>query len=381
VDYKQQNMQPKNTTMKYVNIILLVLTMPAPSVWAQIAVPFTSDQWKFETKDYRLETYNGKPAVWAKGNRLTLPSAVFENGIIEYDVAFPHSRGFIGVGFRMQDQENYERFYLRPHQSGNPDACQYTPVYNGSEAWQLYHGEGYGVPIPYTFDAWIHIKLVVSGQYMEVFVNDIDNPVLFSELKRPAMKGSFALDASGPGNHFANFVYTPLETVPLKGSPKPTPSAPAGTITHWQVSSPFAEKILANQVSLKGVDVKTLDWKKMVAENTGTVNLAMTAKQTQEVNTVLAKFVIDSERDQVKTMQFGFSDKARVFLNGTILYTGEDAYRSRDYRFLGTIGYFDAVHLYLRKGRNEICVAVSENFGGWGIKAKFEDPAGIRLED
>ena len=45
---------------------------------------------------------------------------------------------------------------------------------------------------------------------------------------------------------------------------------------------------------------------------------------------------------------------------------------SRDYRFLGTIGYFDAVYLQLKKGRNDLWIAVSENFGGWGIKAKLE---------
>jgi len=37
----------------------------------------------------------------------------------------------------------FEHFYIRPHQSGNPDANQYTPVFNGVSAWQLYHGALY----------------------------------------------------------------------------------------------------------------------------------------------------------------------------------------------------------------------------------------------
>jgi hypothetical protein len=57
---------------------------------------------------------------------------------------------------------------------------------------------------------------------------------------------------------------------------------------------------------------------------------------------------------------------------------GADDYRSRDYRFLGTIGYFDELYLPLKKGENELIFAVSEDFGGWGIKALFEDPVGIR---
>jgi len=47
--------------------------------------------------------------------------------------------------------------------------------------------------------------------------------------------------------------------------------------------------------------------------------------------------------------------------------------RARDYRFYGTIGYWDQLFLDLKKGRNEIVIAVSENFGGWGVEAKFDD--------
>ena len=62
--------------------------------------------------------------------RLTT-SVSFTNGIIEYDVAFTAKRNFIGVKFRQQDAKNSEEFYIRPHQSGNPDANQYTPIFNG----------------------------------------------------------------------------------------------------------------------------------------------------------------------------------------------------------------------------------------------------------
>jgi hypothetical protein len=39
--------------------------------------------------------------------------------------------------------ENYESFFRPPAQVGNPDAVQYTPVYNDVSAWQLYHGPGF----------------------------------------------------------------------------------------------------------------------------------------------------------------------------------------------------------------------------------------------
>jgi len=52
---------------------------------------------------------------------------------------------------------------------------------------------------------------------------------------------------------------------------------------------------------------------------------------------------------------------------------------SRDYRFLGTIGFFDQLFLPLKKGSNELWFVVSENFGGWGVKAKLENMDKISL--
>ena len=52
-------------------------------------------------------------------------------------------------------------------------------------------------------------------------------------------------------------------------------------------------------------------------------------------------------------------------------------YRSRDYRFLGSIGWSDTVVLPLDEGDNDLVVAVAEDFGGWGIQGRFTDAAGI----
>jgi hypothetical protein len=68
-----------------------------------------------------------------------------------------------------------------------------------------------------------------------------------------------------------------------------------------------------------------------------------------------------------------------VFLNGQPLFAGDDTYQSRDYRFLGSIGWWDSVFLPLRQGENDLVIAVSESFGGWGLQARFENLDGIRL--
>jgi len=98
-------------------------------------------------------------------------------------------------------------------------------------------------------------------------------------------------------------------------------------------------------------------------------------------NTVFVKKVIVSSQEQTKRLDFGFSDRVRVYLNGRLLFRGDDTYRSRDYRFLGSIGYFDSLFLPLAKGENELLLAVSEDGGGWGIQARLEDLAGLTLQD
>ncbi|MCZ7536113.1 MAG: hypothetical protein M5T61_09425 [Acidimicrobiia bacterium] len=81
-----------------------------------------------------------------------------------------------------------------------------------------------------------------------------------------------------------------------------------------------------------------------------------------------------------RLLELGFSDRAVVYLNGRQLFRGDETYRSRDYRFLGSIGYFHGVYLPLEAGDNELVVAVSESFGGWGLMARLPDGNGITLD-
>jgi len=75
----------------------------------------------------------------------------------------------------------------------------------------------------------------------------------------------------------------------------------------------------------------------------------------------------------VKQLNFGYSDTAAVFVNGALVYKGDNTYMSRDYRYLGTIGLFDSVALPLKSGENEVWIAVTEAFGGWGIMGQLVD--------
>ena len=165
----------------------------------------------------------------------------------------------------------------------------------------------------------------------------------------------------------------------LKGRVGRDRTAPTGSVMKWRVSAPFSEKTLEGALEITPNLTNDLNWTVLGSEPTGLANLSRVATLSREANTVFARVTVISDRAQAKTLAFGFSDRLRLFLNNQLLYTGNNGYRSRDYRYLGTIGYFDAVTVPLKKGKNELWFAVSESFGGWGLQAAFEDTDGLTI--
>jgi hypothetical protein len=333
---------------------------------------------------HKVDKYLGKKSLSLRKGLAVVKDAKFTNGIIEYDIAVSQGRGFYSVLWHLQDPINYEEFYIRTHQSGNPDANQYTPVFNGSPGWQLYYGDGYGAPFKYSFDKWMHVKVIVSGDNAEVYIEDMDTPLLFiNDLKHDAKSGKVGIKSGGVGKgdksgvHFANFSYTPISNPPLKGKAKKPESTPKNAIMSWSISEAFDEKSLDGKYRLTGNNQQELTWQKLTCERSGLANISRVHSKTKGKNTVFSKVTITSEKEQIKPLQFGYSDRIQVYFNDQLVYGGNNTYRTRDYRYLGTIGFFDEVYLPLKEGKNELSMAVSESYGGWGLKAKFSDMEGI----
>jgi len=347
-------------------------------VKAQEIIPFSSNQWDIEAEEYELTEYNGQETLVLKGGIAFLKEMDFLNGIIEFDISIPRERGFMGAVWRLQDRKNYEEFYIRPHQSGNPDANQYTPVFNGLASWQLYYGEGYGQPVNYVFKEWMHVRIVLSGQSGEVYIMNMEEPALIiNSMKRKLQGGKIGVEAGNfAQGRFANFQYTQLEKPELKGRIH-TPEDPVyGTVLSWEVSNPVLYERIKDKLILENDFINGLQWTTLESENSGITNLARLSDLSNG-NTVLVRLMINADQDLMKGFQIGYSDIAQVYVNNLILYTGQNIYQSRDYRFLGTIGYFDEVYLPLQKGINELIITVTENFGGWGIMGKFSSTDGI----
>ena len=357
------------------------IALIASSAAATEVIPFDSPRWKIEAAEHAIEEHLGKPSLKLKGGLAVIADAEFTNGVIEYLCSFPEARAFVGASWRIQDAANREEFYIRPHQSGNPDANQYTPVFNGLSGWQLYHGEGYGAPVVYDFDSWIPVRIVVDGGQAEVYIGDLETPVLFiDDLKRETSSGAVGLSAANFGAaRFADFRYEKKDHPILKGQTDRSRSGPDGSVLKWQVSTPYAESSIGEFLEIPRQFKKDLSWTTLPTEPSGLANLSRVHPLTREANTVFAKVTVVSDRAQSKNLAIGYSDRLRVFLNDHLLYSGNNGFRTRDYRYLGTIGWFDTVTLPLQKGENELWLAVSESFGGWGVQAAFEDTDGLTI--
>lgn len=369
--------------MKNIFITAVILILVFCENARSQTIPFNSENWEFNSQDYKIETHLGKESLFLNGSAL-VKNSNFTNGIVEFDIAVTGERGFMGALWRRVSPGNTEEFYIRPHQSGNPDANQYTPVFNGVTGWQLYYGEGYAAPVKYKYNEWMHIKIVVAESQAEVYIIDMENPALFiPELKREIQSGKVGLNAGGgfAPAWYANFSYTNLENPKLKSEPKPQADVKKGTITNWMVSNTFDESWLNEKYTLTKEDLKNFRWTKLESERTGITNLARVQGIKEKQNAAFARVIINSEKDFIKKLKFGYSDNIKVYVNGNLIYGGTNFYQSRDYRYLGTIGLFDEVYLHLKKGDNEILFAVAENFGGWGILAAFDDLNEIKIID
>lgn len=290
-----------------------------------------------------------------------VPDAVFEDGFVEADVVLSSGRSFPGVVFRVVDEQNYESFFVRPHQVGNDDAIQYTPVWNDVSGWQLYHGAGFWNAVSFPIGEPLTIRAEFTGDRLRVAL-DAETVLERTRLRRPPQPGSVGVASFGNDLRVLDIRWEERRLdLPAPREERLEP----GTVIAWEVSRPFAESEVDAQLA------RAHDWTLVQAEASGLLDLARVNGIRDGENTVFARTTLESKERSRRPLLLGFSDRATVFLNGEALFRGEDAYRSRDYRFLGSIGWYDTVYLPLEEGANELLVAVSEDFGGWGVQARL----------
>jgi hypothetical protein len=312
------------------------------------------------------------------------------DGVVDVDVATSASRGFFGLQFRIAgDGVNAEQVYLRQHHSGQPDAMQYMPVLNTGNNWQIYNGPGFTGAVDIPKDAWFHLRLEVAGAQAKFYVKDMEQPALvMNDLKSGVQKGQVALYDLTGATCFANFE---VRTTPDAPWERHLPPMPPGTLTKWSLSPSYDALARNLERPMPPSESDAVHWQELEAEPPGFVvinryresphprvtfqgDFSRRLEPQPGMKVVYARTRLDSDRDQVKRLLIGYSDDVSVFLNGRILYRGRSAQGFRDPGFLGIVNpENDAVYLPLKKGSNELMLAVSELGGGWGFICRLED--------
>ena len=348
-------------------------------------------RWSVDTSEgaeARVEEFLGRKAVYLSRNQAILEGVDLRDMVIEYEYASTHPSGFIGVDFRADpDSGNLEQFYTRPHQSGEPDATQYMVMVNGVATWQLHAGPDEAVATDLPAQEWIKVRIVAIGDKADIYVGNMDTPLIHvPRLRLGDASGKFIIYASdrpwitGTGAYFSNIsVRAATKADKLVGTSKVTTPLPEGLLTQFAVSTPFPEAELDGVYSVSELASQSGGWTVLPVENDGIANLARTTPIENGSNTVLVRFRISSAEATHRMMRFGYSDRVRLFVDGTLVYSGNAQWRSRDHRFLGTVNLEDAIALNLRAGETEIIAAVSESFGGWGFEAQIEDQNGLQI--
>jgi hypothetical protein len=217
----------------------------------------------------------------------------------------------------------------------------------------------------------------------------MDKPALvMTDLKSGVQRGQVALYVLTGATYFSNFE---VRTTPDAPWERHLPPMPTGTLTKWDISPSYDALARNLERPLTSSESSAIQWQQVEAEPPGFVvlyryreapHLQVTFQgdfskrlDPQPGTKVLyARTTIESDRDQVKKLDIGYSDEVSVFLNGRILYRGRSAQGFRDPGFLGIVNpENDAVYLSLKKGSNELTLAVSELGGGWGFICRLED--------
>src|SRR3954464_6475742 len=194
---------------------LVPLAVAALAATADAQQPFDSSAWNIKAAEWRVETYRGRSALVLRDGAAWLKGSNFQDGTIEFDIAFSEALGFPGIAFRAATHGDYELFYLRENLSGQPHATQYTPVLHGLYAWQIYAGPLWESTARWTFDRWMHVKLVVSGTRAELYVNGDSAVQVIPRLRGPQGGGEVGFVVAPGSARFANLVVRPERPLPV----------------------------------------------------------------------------------------------------------------------------------------------------------------------
>ncbi len=259
-------------------------------------------EWKIlseENKSAELTdtVFLGKPCVKLDGK---IKSAIwnntmnFKNFRMDLDIA---GAVMSGIGFHVDNEQNYQFIYFRPGYGGTEEAIQYIPVYNGALSWVMYGKYQSSADIKKL--EWFHTTIEVRGNNLKVFTNynkkpDMDIMILNSS----ADQGSILLRTMFGPSYFANPGIRELPEY----------------ITGWEISEQLPANVTLSYNEMK----KVKKWTKIYEAGDDYVNLC---RYVEDPNGILfARHMIHSETEETRVLNFDFAGDLQIVLNGSEIF-------------------------------------------------------------
>jgi hypothetical protein len=162
----------------------------------------------------RLDARSDDGVVWLAGSN-------FREGSIAVDIRGKDVQGqsFVGIAFRGIDDTHFDAVYFRPFNFRTTDparvihAVQYIslPIFTWEKLRTDSPGQ-YEKPVspPPDPSGWFHVRILINGQTVQVFVNDSREPSLTVRALSEPRSGKVGLYVgNGSGGDFANLILKP----------------------------------------------------------------------------------------------------------------------------------------------------------------------------
>jgi hypothetical protein len=315
---------------------------------------------------------------------VVLKNMDFGDGTIEMDV-IPTDPSFSQVYFRWQDSLESECFYFRTQRGiGHPyvmEAVQYTPIIKGTMCWDMM--EQYEGNATYGQERPNHLKLVISGKRMVVFVNgqlgSIRQPTLdIPELEGNTTHGTLAFAGQAI---ITNLVLKPGKVGDLSPAAVTDPTAnDPRYLRHWQITKPDSIPG-GSDFSYGQMPGKATAWDPIDAERRGVINLTRRWVVNHSHQIIWLKTKIHAEEAWNATLRLGFLDEVWMMLNGRFVFVDKNLFSQPIAKNKGRLSLENAtVTLPLQQGDNELLVGLGSNFYSWAIVARLDMLDGLSIE-
>jgi hypothetical protein len=370
---------------------LLSATSAFASAIASVPIPLTIDNWQAHGNAAFLsrEAFPyGILQVTSESEEgfVALKDKHFENGTIEFDIK-PIGEEMPGIRFRQQNGDTADMLYIRvsPDCPASQDCLQYVPIIKGRVLWDVY--PQYQAPAPFRENEWNHVRLVISGKRMNVYVNRQTEPSLrVAHLEGEASTGTIAFEGTA---YYANLTLAPGETDGL--DPKAPTDPAAGDhryLARWEGTDPVSMSG-TEHLSLSDMPSLGAHWSPITADYGGLINLSRfhaPIPKEAPAQVIWLRTTVQSDREQVRHVAVGWLREIWVYANGKPVFAGKNLYNVKGGRKApdGRLSLEnDGFDLPLHKGANDIVVAIDGNTPdmrghyGWGFIMRMDRADGV----